>query len=206
MAKLSLPISRWTAGWLLVVAIVAIATAYFGSTRVEGTDAFRSALVGAVVGGAFTLLGGLAGAIYVGAKDDEREKAREQRDLAGAVREIKSELTNLVAATQAFLDFQHAHGDAATLAIVAGVGQQPSFAAPRYGAHSFALSRDLPTAERQAVEDAYERVGFLRQSFAFITTEQSVEESLEAFQDAHDKCSVALASVTSYLQKLPQTP
>jgi hypothetical protein len=198
-----LPVSRWTAGWLFAIATVGVGAAYWGSTRVEGTDAFRSALVGAVVGGAFTLLGGLAGAIYVGAKDDERERRRNHRNLIGAIREVRGELINLVAATKTFNDYRDEHGQAAALAIVDAVSAQPALVASRYATHSFTLARNLPVAARPVIETAYERVAFLLQSLAYAAADHDLSnETMETVNQTRDDCQKALASLTGYLEDL----
>jgi hypothetical protein len=198
-----LPVSRWTAIWLLLIAAGGFAGAYWGSTRVEGTDAFRSAIVGSIVGGAFALIGGLAGAIYVGGKDDERESLRERRNLVGAVREVRNELTNIIAATKAYVGYYEDHGETAALSIISGVAGQPALAATRYGTHSFVLTRDLPADTRLALDTAYERLAFMRQTLVFAEADKELgDDALRTLRQTQLDCETALSLLTHYLKQI----
>ncbi len=196
-----LPVSRWTALWLFVVACVVLIAAFVGSSFVQGTDAFRAALAGAAVGGAFALLGGLAGAVYVGAKDDEREQARDRRDLIGAVREVRNELGNVIATTGTFLKVRDEHGDAAVSSVLQGVANQPGMDAAKYSAHSFRLARDLLPAAQASVDSAYTKVAFLRQAILFAVGEAPPfsQGFVDAFSETRDTAIAAHDALTAYL-------
>lgn len=142
--------------------------------------AIAGGIVGALIGGAFTVLGGFGGAWLIGGLESRREEREALRDHGAAVRAVLYELTTTMAGLGTVLDHQ-----------VWAQIDTPDWA---YRSVHLALIARLPEAVAQRVAYAYTQVHILRfhldssvggalnwQALALL--EQSIAAGFESLRD-----------------------